>query len=117
MDALEHLLMIDLLKYSASRPLLYAITIDPSISPNLEVTADFKLPNHVLLTASSFTLGYILYTPLLISQGYDFSDEELILDIRDFPKLLTMKIAQALKHKSRAFYKVFMARGTNVPKG
>ena len=93
MDALENLLMIDLLKSSASRPLIYTIIIDPSMTPNLEVTTDFKLPNHVLLTTSSFRLGYILYTPLLISQGYDFSDEELILDIPDFPPLLTTKIA------------------------
>ena len=61
-------------------------------------------------------LGFMLYTPILISQGYEFSDEELILDIRGFPPLSTMQIAQALKSKSHTFYKVFMARDTNVPK-
>lgn len=115
-DALEHLLMTDLLKSSASRPSISAIITDPTMTATFEITAKLKLPNYVLFTASAFTLGFMLYAPVLVSQGYDFSDEELILDIPGFPPLPTTHIAQALKSKSHAFYRFFMASGANVPK-
>jgi UDP:flavonoid glycosyltransferase YjiC (YdhE family) len=116
MEALEELLVTDLLNSSASRPPISAIITDPALTPSLHVTAKLKLPNYILFTASAFTLGFVLYAPVLVSQGYDFSDEELILNIPAFPPLPTTQIAQALKNKSHIFYKVFISSGTDFPK-
>lgn len=116
MEALEHLLITDLLSFSASRPPISAIITDQTLTSTLQVTAKFNLPNYILFTASAFTLAFMLYAPIFVSRGYDFSDEELILNIPAFPPLPTTQIAQALKNKSHVFYRVFISSGTNLPK-
>lgn len=116
MDALEQLLLTDLLCSFASRPPISAIITDSTLTTTLQITTKFSLPNYILFTTSAFLLGFFLYAPVLDSQGCDFSDEELILNIRAFAPLPTSQIPQPLKSKGSAFYRDFISNGSNALK-
>lgn len=114
MNALEHLLVTDLLTSSASRPPISAIITDFTLTTTLQVTTKFSLPNYILFTGSALWLGFLLYAPVLHSQGHDFSDEELTWNIPGFPPLPTTEIPQPLKNKASALYRNFIADGSNA---
>eukprot|EP01018_Ginkgo_biloba_P014059 Gb_18055 [translate_table: standard] len=100
---------------SAWAPICAVIT-DMALSSTLDVTAKFNLPNYILFPSSAFMLGFMLYFPLLLSQGHNLSDPNLVLDIPGFPPLPTTDISPALKINDHIFFRIFVSSASNAPK-
>lgn len=113
MVALEELLSTDLLINEAP---ISAIITDPTLTATLQVTTKLGVPNYILFTVSAFMIGFALYSPVLVSQGCDFGDEELVVNIPAFPPVTAKQIPQALKNKESAYHRVFISSGSDAPK-